>query len=195
MQYSSIKDRKSLHPNNFGDPDRLLFPVMTQDDVNKAPSRLRRSKGKKEVAHRIVDIATRKGFIIPTEWRGLGGLINSGKVNDPDNDGDVDQVGVADDDEVTHSSEILVSNYSATGRFENIDYNKLSFSSLNRTEREKLPKSDFGDPERLLFPIMDQSDVKAAARLIGKAHNPDAVKARIIAIAKRKGFDLPKAWQ
>ena len=45
------------------------------------------------------------------------------------------------------------------------------------------------------YATMDQSDVDAAARLIGKAHNPAAVKRRVIAIARRKGFSIPDAWQ
>src|SRR5207248_61434 len=43
--------------------------------------------------------------------------------------------------------------------------------------------------------IRNQSDVHDAARLIGKADDPAAVKRRIIAIAKRKGFSLPESWR
>jgi hypothetical protein len=68
-------------------------------------------------------------------------------------------------------------------------------STLNAAQRARLPLSDFGDPARRLFPIVDASDVSDAAHLIGKAHNPAAVKARIIAIAKRKGFGIPDAWK
>lgn len=68
-------------------------------------------------------------------------------------------------------------------------------SNLSTKERAALKDSDFGDPDRKLFPIMDQSDVDAAAHLIGKAQNPAAVKAKIIAICKRKGFTIPAAWQ
>lgn len=45
------------------------------------------------------------------------------------------------------------------------------------------------------FPIKTQQDVYDAARLIGHAQNPAAVKSRIIAIARSKGFSLPKSWQ
>lgn len=68
-------------------------------------------------------------------------------------------------------------------------------STSTPKERRSMPLAAFGDPERRLFPILDQSDVDAAARLIGKAQNPAAVKRRIIAIAKRKGFSIPDAWQ
>lgn len=45
------------------------------------------------------------------------------------------------------------------------------------------------------FPIASQHDVYSAARLIGHAQNPAAVKQRIIAIARSKGYTLPKSWQ
>ncbi len=63
-----------------------------------------------------------------------------------------------------------------------------------RKDREKIPDEDFAGPNRT-FPIVTQQDVHDAARLIGHAANPAAVTARIKAIAKRKGFSLPKEWQ
>lgn len=45
------------------------------------------------------------------------------------------------------------------------------------------------------FPIRNQSDVYDAARLVGHAQNPAAVKAAIIRIAHSKGYSLPKSWQ
>ncbi len=68
-------------------------------------------------------------------------------------------------------------------------------STLTTAQRAKLPASAFGDPAGRRFPILDQNDVDSAAHLIGKASNPDAVKRRIIAIARRKGLSIPKAWQ
>lgn len=68
-------------------------------------------------------------------------------------------------------------------------------SNLDTKQRKALPLSDFGDPDRRLFPIVDQDDVDSAAHLIGKAKDPEAVKRRIIAIAKRKGLSIPDAWQ
>lgn len=62
-------------------------------------------------------------------------------------------------------------------------------------DRETIDEADFGDPTGRKFPIITQADVHDAASLIGKAGDPAAVKARIKAIAKRKGFALPKAWQ
>jgi len=67
-------------------------------------------------------------------------------------------------------------------------------SKLSAQQRRELPLADFGDPERRLFPIVDQDDVDSAAHLIGKAQNPEKVKACVIAIAKRKGLTLPAAW-
>lgn len=68
-------------------------------------------------------------------------------------------------------------------------------SNLNTKQRAALKDGDFGDPTGRKFPILDQDDVDSAAHLIGKAGNPEAVKARIIAIAKRKGLAIPDAWQ
>jgi hypothetical protein len=71
----------------------------------------------------------------------------------------------------------------------------VTMSKLSKKQRDALPESDFGDPARRLFPIVDQDDVDSAAHLIGKAKNPEKVKARIIAIAKRKGLKIPDAWK
>ena len=45
------------------------------------------------------------------------------------------------------------------------------------------------------FPISSQHHVYAAAKLVGHAANPAAVKAAIIRIAHEKGYSLPKSWQ
>lgn len=71
----------------------------------------------------------------------------------------------------------------------------MSKAANVKSERDKLPKEDFGDPERRLFPIVDQEDVDSAKRLIGKAKDPEAVKKRIVGIAKRKGLTIPDAWK
>lgn len=68
-------------------------------------------------------------------------------------------------------------------------------STLTTAQRAKLPLSDFGQPSTRSFPIVDASDVSDAAHLIGKARDPDATKKRVIAIARRKGLSIPKAWQ
>lgn len=61
--------------------------------------------------------------------------------------------------------------------------------------RNKIPPEDYGDPENKKFPIVTQSSVDAAAKLIGKAANPTRVQKRVTAIAKRKGFTLPDTWE
>ena len=60
--------------------------------------------------------------------------------------------------------------------------------------RNKMPDSDFAGPHQS-YPIRTQQDVYNAARLVGHAADPAAVKAAIIRIAKRKGFKLPDSWQ
>src|SRR5260221_12942640 len=57
-------------------------------------------------------------------------------------------------------------------------------------DRDKLSEADFAGPNRT-FPIVTQSDVGDAMKLSGKAKDPAAVKARIAAIARRKGLTPP----
>lgn len=63
-------------------------------------------------------------------------------------------------------------------------------------DREDVPDESFAGPNRT-FPVMTAQDVRDAARLIGKADDPESVKRRIIAIAKRKGFTdaIPEGWE
>lgn len=68
-------------------------------------------------------------------------------------------------------------------------------SSLTKKQRDDLPASAFGDPTGRKFPILDQDDLDSAASLIGKADNPNAVKARIITIANRLKLSIPDAWK
>jgi hypothetical protein len=65
---------------------------------------------------------------------------------------------------------------------------------IPQSARDKMSASDFAGPNES-FPISTQADVDAAAHLIGKAADPEAVNRKIIAIAKRKGLTLPAAWQ
>lgn len=62
-----------------------------------------------------------------------------------------------------------------------------------QSKRNKTPTQDFAGPDES-FPIADQADVDAASHLIGKAADPDAVKAKIRRIAKRKGLKVPESW-
>jgi hypothetical protein len=58
-------------------------------------------------------------------------------------------------------------------------------------DRDKLSDEDFAGPDRS-FPIVTQADVSDAFHSLGRTkHNKDAVRAKIISIAKRKGFKLP----
>jgi hypothetical protein len=65
---------------------------------------------------------------------------------------------------------------------------------IPQSERDKMSDDDFAGPDQS-FPIKTQADVDAAKHLVGKAANPDAVKAKVITIAKRKGLTIPDAWQ
>lgn len=59
-------------------------------------------------------------------------------------------------------------------------------------DRDKLDESDFAGPHRS-FPIINQSDVSDALRLLHHADNPAAVRSRIASIARRKGLKMPEA--
>lgn len=69
-------------------------------------------------------------------------------------------------------------------------------------DRDKIPAKDFAGKNRS-FPIVTPGDVSDAASSIGRAgpdnYTPDKLKARIIAIAQRKGpefvSELPKKWR
>ncbi len=65
---------------------------------------------------------------------------------------------------------------------------------IPQKERDSYDAEDFAGPDRT-FPITSQAQLDAAAHLIGHAADPAAVKAKAIAIAKRKGFSLPDAWK
>jgi hypothetical protein len=79
------------------------------------------------------------------------------------------------------------------------------FKYIPRAERDALPNSDFGyisptDKKRRLFPVRNQEDLDAAAKLIGRAKglndkDRENVKKKLTAIAKRKGLTIPKTWQ
>src|SRR5690242_995432 len=69
----------------------------------------------------------------------------------------------------------------------------VKLKDYSKAERDAMDESDFAGPHES-FPIKTQADVHNAARLIGHADDPAAVKAAIIRIAKRKGFSLPASW-
>lgn len=71
---------------------------------------------------------------------------------------------------------------------------------VSKDERAAAGAEDFAGKGKS-FPILKPEDVAAAARSLGRAGSgnnaPSTIKARIIAIAKHKGWGkyLPKAWQ
>lgn len=71
---------------------------------------------------------------------------------------------------------------------------------IAKTERDSASDSDFAGKGKS-FPILKREDVMAAVRSIGRAGSGNSsaatIKANIIAIAKRKGWEdeLPKAWK
>lgn len=70
----------------------------------------------------------------------------------------------------------------------------VSFEFLTDEQRAALSLEDFGDPKRRLFPILTQEDVDKAPRRITILTNANEVKERIMAIALKKGFNVPADW-
>lgn len=64
----------------------------------------------------------------------------------------------------------------------------------SQKERDSMDESDFCGPHQT-YPVKTAEDVKNAARLIGHADNPDAVKRCVIGKAKAHGWSLPESWQ
>ncbi len=69
--------------------------------------------------------------------------------------------------------------------------------SMSQKQRDALPDSDFAWPEEQKYPIPDQAHLDAAVKLLGHAPTDKqaSIKARIKAIAKRKGLSLPESWK
>src|SRR5262252_5104740 len=71
---------------------------------------------------------------------------------------------------------------------------------IGKAERDAASSDDFAGKGKS-FPILKPGDVMAAVRSIGRAGSgnlgPSGIKARIISIAKRKGWTkyLPKSWR
>lgn len=78
---------------------------------------------------------------------------------------------------------------------QNIEREVLVYNARwDQDKRDKLPDDDFAGPDKS-YPIKSQADVDSAAKLIGHAEDPEAVKRKIIEIAKRKGLVVPEAWK
>jgi hypothetical protein len=65
---------------------------------------------------------------------------------------------------------------------------------FSQKERDSMDTDQFCGPHKS-FPITTQADVFNAAKLIGHADNPDAVKACIKRKAKARGWDIPDSWK
>jgi hypothetical protein len=80
------------------------------------------------------------------------------------------------------------------------DYRRMLFFErfVPKEERDQATTSDFAGKGKS-FPILKQEDVSAAFRSLGRAgadnYSVATIRKNIIAIAKRKGFELPKSAQ
>lgn len=68
FNFLTIEQRAALSPEDFGDPERRLFPILTQEDVNLAPRRISFFPNADKMKQRLIDIAVRKGFTVPELW-------------------------------------------------------------------------------------------------------------------------------
>ena len=66
--FLTVEQRASLSPEDFGDPERKLFPVLTQQDIDLAPKRISFFPDYEELKERLISIALRKGFSLPEAW-------------------------------------------------------------------------------------------------------------------------------
>ena len=97
-----------------------------------------------------------------------------------------------DEDEDAHMATMYEAALYRRGQF------PLSERFVSKAEREGMDEGDFAGKGKS-FPINKPADVMAALRSIGRAgagnYGPAKLRANIIAIAKRKGFPLPKSAQ
>jgi hypothetical protein len=64
-------------------------------------------------------------------------------------------------------------------------------ASLTKEQRDLLPKHDFGDPHRRLYPVVDQDDLNAHAKTCHHHADAESVKGNLRSIAARKGLSVP----
>lgn len=68
FSFLTVTERAALSPEDFGDPERRLFPVMVQQDVTLAPNRISFFPDYETLKDRIISIALKKGFKLPDVW-------------------------------------------------------------------------------------------------------------------------------
>jgi len=166
-------EKDEMPESDFGDPEAKAFPIKSPQDVINAAMNLGRTKGdQNKIKARIKAIAKRKGYPLPKSW--------------------------SDEESGSSEKEEKSSNSDKEERLSDLSFEQALEALYRRyysqDERDSMDEADFAGPHKS-FPIKTQQDVHNAASLIGHADNPGAVKSRIKAIAKKKGFSLPKSWE
>jgi hypothetical protein len=64
-------------------------------------------------------------------------------------------------------------------------------SRLSKSERARLPASDFADEAHRVLPVLDSSDVLVACRLAPTRRDPERVLLRVVELARRRGIEVP----
>jgi hypothetical protein len=67
-KYLSLEERSKISKDLFGDPVRQLFPILSQEDVDKAPKRISVIDNAEEVKQNIINIAQKNNYMLPTTW-------------------------------------------------------------------------------------------------------------------------------
>lgn len=68
MGYLGKKEREALSKDIFGDPDRLLYPIQSDEDINIAAQTIDLLPNSDVIKSNISKIAQEKGFTLPEGW-------------------------------------------------------------------------------------------------------------------------------
>lgn len=68
FKFLSAAERMGLSPDVFGDPNRRLFPILSQEDVDNAPDQIAVLENADEIKNRIKSIAQANGYTLPEGW-------------------------------------------------------------------------------------------------------------------------------
>lgn len=170
------KREKDEDLSSFVDKVNKRFKLESQKDVDQLHGKIRRLSGRDELRKEAIKIVVKKRLNLSEA------LLQPWE----------DKESVIVDDNSTEN----ITEETAT-------MSEVNFRYIPKKERDAIKDSDFGyvssDGKRRLFPVLDQETLDAAAKLIGRAKglsdaDREAVKKKLLAIARRKKLYPPKAW-
>lgn len=217
-------EKDQMPDEDFGDPETKSFPIKSAEDVINASMNLGRTNGdQNKIKSKIKSIAKRKGYALPKSWqneeegtddkkkessekksddkeekRVTASSKEDDDTQDQDQQAEEQAEEQAEDEEkqppIKKKKQVAATDDTTDETSAEDSKQSMNRRDFSQSERDAMPDEDFAGPHES-FPIKSQEDVHNAAKLIGHADNPDAVKSRIKAIAKKKGFKLPDAWE